>query len=226
MEYPWSLIQGLAVTLLDLFSALSAPWRDVLIDLQDHFKDIERKITSESDWSQSLVPIPELIFSALEMTPSEVKVVIVGQDPYPSRTHGIGRAFAVPDTTEPLPGSLKNIFREKVSDVGGREPLPSLADWERSGVMLLNSVLTTRQGESGAHLNIGWQTITRRIIETVANEGAVGLLWGRNASRFSPLFADQVVMGTHPSPLSAHRGFFGSRPFSRVNKLLREPIDW
>ena len=216
----------MAVTLLDLFSSLPSPWKEHLVDLEETFDEISRRISTDRGWRDTLIPRPEQIFSALEIAPDKVQVVIVGQDPYPNRSYAMGRAFAVPDSTLTLPGSLRNILKEKIADVGGDLPSPSLKEWEMQGVMLLNSALTTRVGESGAHLNVGWDAVTRRVMECVAKNDAVGVLWGKSAAGFQSLFGARVIIGTHPSPLSAHRGFFGSKPFSRLNDLLRVPIDW
>lgn len=213
-------------TLLGLFERLPFFWRDLLFDLEGQFEVVERSITRIHDWKMRLVPSPELIFAALNRPPEEVKVLLVGQDPYPNQSHAIGRSFAVPENVVPLPGSLRNIIIEKMADVGGGAPPPTLESWESQGVMLLNTTLTTWHGESGAHLSIGWQVITRRIIEITASQGAVGLLWGKSAHRFESIFSGRAVTGVHPSPLSAYRGFFGSKPFSKINDLLGEPIEW
>lgn len=172
---------------------------------------------------------------ALQLTPlSEVEAVILGQDPYhgPGQAHGL--AFSVPEGVAPPP-SLRNIFRELEEDCGVEPPGHGcLESWARDGVLLLNTILTVRAGEAGSHADLGWQWFTDRVIESVVAERrrVVFLLWGNHAREKSPLVREPhaTIESTHPSPLSAHRGFFGSRPFSRANRLLeaadRDPIDW
>jgi uracil-DNA glycosylase len=151
-----------------------------------------------------------------------VKVIIVGQDPYPNISDAIGLSFAVPPRKTGLPGSLLNIQKEIMTDIGSTTTADGdLTKWASQGVMLLNRVLTVTAGESGSHSKLGWQEITEKIVAHCANLGAVGLLWGSSARELAHLFSeDCLVEGVHPSPLSAHRGFLGSKPFSRVNQLL------
>jgi len=161
-----------------------------------------------------------------------VKVIIVGQDPYPNISDAIGLSFAVPPRKTGLPGSLLNIQKEIMTDIGSTTTADGdLTKWASQGVMLLNRVLTVTAGESGSHSKLGWQQITEKIVAHCANLGAVGLLWGSSARELAHLFSeDCLVEGVHPSPLSAHRGFLGSKPFSRVNQLLenkgKTPIIW
>ena len=151
-----------------------------------------------------------------------MKVIIVGQDPYPNISDAIGLSFAVPARKTGLPGSLLNIQKEIMTDIGSTTTADGdLTKWTGQGVMLLNRVLTVTAGESGSHSKLGWQEITEKIVSHCANLGAVGLLWGLSARELAHLFKeDCLVEGVHPSPLSAHRGFLGSKPFSRVNQLL------
>jgi uracil-DNA glycosylase len=200
-------------------------WRNILDPLSF---DIDKILNSISD--QEIAPSADRIFAACELDLAEVKCVIVGQDPYPTRGNANGLAFSVNQNISPLPVSLRNIFTELVNDVGGTYPKSGdLSTWRDQGVLLLNRVLTTQIGESNAHVNIGWQQITVSIAKAAADVGAIGVLWGKSAQELSYLFTHRIE-GVHPSPLSAYRGFFGSKPFSRVNQDLErrgiEPIDW
>ncbi|WP_202079763.1 uracil-DNA glycosylase [Caldalkalibacillus salinus] len=187
---------------------------------------------------QSYPVYPDMydIYNALHYTPYEkVKVVILGQDPYhgPGQAHGL--SFSVqPDV--PLPPSLQNIYKELQADLGIETPAHGcLTSWAQQGVLLLNTVLTVRQGQPQSHRGIGWETFTNRVIETLSDrsEPIVFILWGRHAQQkkaFINTERHDIIESPHPSPFSANRGFFGSRPFSRVNHYLQEsgqePIDW
>ncbi len=165
----------------------------------------------------------------------QVRVLIVGQDPYPTPGHAVGLSFSVAPDVRPLPRSLENIFTEYGSDLG--LPKPSTGDltpWSAQGVMLLNRVLTVRPGNPASHRGKGWEAVTECAINALVARGTplVAILWGRDAQTLKPMLGDRVgvIESVHPSPLSASRGFFGSRPFSRSNALLTEmgaePIDW
>lgn len=164
------------------------------------------------------------ILAPLSTSLDEIKVVIVGQDPYPNAEYADGFAFSVQPEVSPFPASLINIFKELESDLG--TPMPAdgnLERWSRQGVLLINRTLTTIPGESHAHQRSGWMAITEAIIGVVASKGAVGILWGGNAQQMSEHFdSSRVIKSAHPSPLSAYRGFFGSKPFSQCNSILRE----
>jgi uracil-DNA glycosylase len=165
---------------------------------------------------------------------NEVRVLIVGQDPYPTPGHPIGLSFAVDRHVRPLPKSLQNIYRELHDDLG----IPpaehgDLSAWSRQGVMLLNRVLTVRAGASGSHRGMGWEAVTEHAIRSLVARDAplVAILWGRDAGTLRPMLGSTpVIASAHPSPLSAHNGFFGSKPFSRANALLEQagapPVDW
>jgi len=226
MGYPSSWDRILVATSPGLFESIPPSWRTLLRPLLTEINAIDHYLRKEEEAGFLISPRRDRIFAALELHPDQVRVVIVGQDPYPDLGYAVGRAFAVAEETHPLPGSLRNIFAERRSDVGGEDPSPSLLSWQEQGVLLLNRTLTTRAGESNAHSSIGWERITSHIVSHSANKGAVGLLWGKSAQSTQPLFGDRAVTGTHPSPLSAHRGFFGSRPFSKVNALLGDEIEW
>jgi uracil-DNA glycosylase len=168
------------------------------------------------------IPAIDRILAPLSTPVDEVKVVIVGQDPYPNAEYADGFAFSVQPEVRPFPASLIDIFKELESDLG--TPLPAdgnLERWSRQGVLLINRTLTTVPGESHAHQRSGWMVITEAIIREVASRGAVGILWGGNAQQMSDYFDDScVIKSAHPSPLSSYRGFFGSKPFSQCNEML------
>jgi uracil-DNA glycosylase len=200
-------------------------WKPVL----DPFSaDIARILASLQ--SSSIAPARDQIFSALEVPLSEVRCVIVGQDPYPTAGNAHGLAFSIPDEVRKIPASLQNIFKELHSDLGFEIPQSgNLEKWRDQGILLLNRILTTEVGRSNAHSNLGWQQITKSIAQAAANQDAVAILWGKEAQILAPVFKESIT-SVHPSPLSAYRGFFGSKPFSKVNEALirigREPIDW
>jgi len=178
----------------------------------------------------AIAPAQVQIFAALEVPLSEVRCVIVGQDPYPTAGNAHGLAFSIPHDARKIPASLQNIFKELHSDLGLEIPQSgNLEKWRDQGVLLLNRILTTEVGRSNAHSNLGWQVITKSIAEAAGDQNAVAILWGKEAQALAPVFKDSIT-SVHPSPLSAYRGFFGSKPFSKVNEALirigREPIDW
>jgi uracil-DNA glycosylase len=164
----------------------------------------------------------------------EVRVLIVGQDPYPTPGHPVGLSFSVAPDVQPVPRSLQNIYRELRDDLG--VPIPANGDltpWTKQGVLLLNRVLTVQPGKSGSHAGKGWERVTDQAVRALAarDQPLVAILWGRQAQSLEPLLSDAVCLkSVHPSPLSASGGFFGSRPFSRANALLvehgGEPVDW
>jgi uracil-DNA glycosylase len=208
---------------VDLISLLPKPWHQ-FVDL-DLLTQISKNLTS------SFIPEQQSIFRALQIPPDQVKVVIVGQDPYPNLKHAMGLAFSIPPGVAPLPKTLKNIFTELNSDLAIERSNGDLSDWANQGVLLLNKSLTVEPGKSNSHSNLGWQDFTERIIQFPANNGALAILWGNEAQKVSNLFANEDVFeSAHPSPLSAYRGFFGSKPFSKVNNRLIEkgliPIKW
>ena len=184
------------------------------------FKDAAVILENISDYS----PSSQLVFRVFEQSPDQVRVVLVGQDPYPTSGDATGLAFSV-NRDFNLPKSLQNLFKELLSDLGILRSQGDLSDWQAQGVFLINRVLTVPIGKADGHKNIGWEKFTETIIKYLAKEGAVGLLLGKNAQALAPYF-DKKVLAPHPSPLSAHRGFFGSKIFSSVNALLNEPIKW
>ncbi len=182
-----------------------------------------------------MLPAASDVFNALRpQGPDGVKVVILGQDPYPTPGHANGLAFSVRPDVAPLPRSLANIFRELEADLGARPATGDLSFWARQGVLLLNTVLTVPAGEAGGHRGLGWERLTGEILRRLDERPRAFLLWGRDAARLADrhlVHGHHLRIETpHPSPLSARRGFFGARPFSRVNRWLAErgdrPIDW
>jgi len=218
----------------DLWNLVPEPWQSHLDDCRDDLAVINSDLSAAQVSGKIIVPAWDNIFAALTLSPEQIKVVILGQDPYPNADHGIGLAFAVPNQTKPVPGSLRNILKEVEADIG-RAPRTSadLAHWVDQGVLLLNTTLTTVHSTSNAHAKLPWDHVVDRILNAVlvANPKVVAVLWGIAAQSFAPHFSiDRVVSSAHPSPLSAHRGFFGSKPFSKTSEMLRldhkEGIDW
>jgi uracil-DNA glycosylase len=205
-----------------LSSLVPDHWKEILQDYNSKIDELGTKLQKKADQGERILPDKKHLFRALELKPEQVKVIIVGQDPYPNISDAIGLSFAVPARKTGLPGSLLNIQKEIMTDIGSTTTADGdLTKWASQGVMLLNRVLTVTAGESGSHSKLGWQEITEKIVAHCANLGAVGLLWGSSARELAHLFSeDCLVEGVHPSPLSAHRGFLGSKPFSRVNQLL------
>jgi uracil-DNA glycosylase len=192
---------------------------------------IEAALAQES---RTILPPKEQRFQALELTPPDaVKVIILGQDPYPTPGHAHGLAFSVTQGTTPLPRSLNNIFKELQADLGVTPQNGDLRGWAKQGVLLLNTALTVPSGDAGAHAGLGWQHLTEEVLHEVSRRPTAFILWGRHAQRLRGHIRPGphiVIESVHPSPLSARRGFFGSRPFSRVNAWLegcgKDPIDW
>jgi len=191
-------------------------------------------LRAERESGRGYLPPGEQVLRAFAQPMDDVRVLIVGQDPYPSPGHAVGLAFSVPANVHPIPRSLQNIFQELESDLGVRPPRNgNISGWADRGVLLLNRVLTVGPSGSGSHRGRGWETVTAQAISalTARENPLVAILWGREAQALAPSLGEvPVIMSPHPSPLSARTGFFGSRPFSQANDLLRqqgaEPIDW
>lgn len=216
-------VVGSSLVPADLLSHLPKQWHQI-VDLK-LLKEISAKLSSE------YIPAAIDIFAALKLSPSDVKVVIVGQDPYPNPLHAMGLAFSVRESVSTLPASLKNIFTELESDLGIKPSNGDLSRWVSQGVLLLNRALTVKPGEPASHSKIGWHEFTEAIISNVAKSGAIGVLWGNDAQTLAKYFSkDNLFTAPHPSPLSVYRGFYGSKPFSKVNNRLVEkgltPIKW
>jgi len=214
---------------------LVAPdWAEALAPVDDRITAMGRFLRAELAAGHGYLPHGDHVFRAFSRPMADVKVLVVGQDPYPTPGHPVGLSFSVAADVRPLPPSLVNIYRELGEDVGG--PPPSTGDltpWFERGVMLLNRVLTVRPGASASHRGRGWEEVTEQAIRALVTRGGplAAILWGRDAQSLKPLLAPVPwVESVHPSPLSASRGFFGSRPFSRVNTLLEQqggtPVDW
>ena len=210
-------------------------WAPALAPLQQEFTEIGGFLRAESAAGRPWAPAGPNILRAFDQPLDDVRVLIVGQDPYPTPGHAVGLSFSVAPDVRPLPRSLQNIFRELHDDLGLPSPASGdLSPWTQHGVLLLNRVLTVRVGEPGSHRGIGWEAITAAAIDAlVARPDAplVAILWGRDAQSLAPSLPDvPVIASAHPSPMSADRGFFGSRPFSRANAELEElgadGVDW
>lgn len=197
-------------------------------------RQMENFLEAEEASGRGFLPAPERVLRAFSSPFSAVRVLIVGQDPYPTPGHPVGLSFAVERDVRPLPRSLTNIFRELRDDLGVTPPSHGdLSAWEEQGVLLLNRVLSVRPVAAGSHRGRGWETVTAHAIQALAARNAplVAVLWGKDAQSVVPMLGDVPhIDSPHPSPLSASRGFFGSRPFSRVDAALTlqgaTPIRW
>ena len=209
-------------------------WAQALAPVESTLTELGDFLRAEVDAGRGYLPSGTHILRAFEQPLDDVRVLIVGQDPYPTPGHPIGLSFAVAPAVRPIPRSLVNIFSELQSDVGVPAPTSGdLTPWAERGVLLLNRVLTVRPGAPASHRGNGWEEVTDCAIDALVARGGplVALLWGRDARSLKPrLNSIPLVESAHPSPLSARTGFFGSRPFSQVNDLLAqqgaEPLDW
>jgi uracil-DNA glycosylase len=209
-------------------------WADALAPVADDIARMGDFLRAETAAGHGYLPAGDRVLRAFSAPLAEVRVLIVGQDPYPTPGHPIGLSFAVEEHVRPLPRSLQNIYRELRDDLGV-EPPPhgDLGAWSRNGVMLLNRVLTVRPGAPASHRGKGWERVTDHAIRVLVDRDAplVAILWGRDAQSLRPMLGETPsIESVHPSPLSASRGFFGSKPFSRANALLERqgaaPVDW
>lgn len=209
-------------------------WPAALEPVADDIAAMGDFLRAEQAAGRRFLPRGEHVFAALRMPFDQVRVLVVGQDPYPTPGHPIGLAFAVAPDVRPLPKSLQNIFDEYVDDLDLPHPTTGdLTPWVEQGVLLLNRSLTVRPHAPASHRDEGWERVTDHITDALVRRGRplVAILWGRQAQSVQPrLDGTPAITSPHPSPLSAHRGFFGSRPFSRANQLLveqgAEPVDW
>lgn len=191
-------------------------------------------LRQEIEAGHTYLPHGNDVLRAFTLPLADVRVLIIGQDPYPTPGHPVGLSFSVDRSVRPLPGSLRNIYQELQSDLGLQPAAHGdLSHWFDQGVLLLNRVLTVRPGTPASHRGKGWEDVTARAVEALAQRGGplVAILWGRDAQTARALLGDvPVIASAHPSPLSARNGFFGSKPFSTANRLLEEqgakPIDW
>lgn len=213
---------------------IDAGWARALEPVAPDVAALGERLRAEVAEGRRYLPAGDDVLRAFRRPLADVRVLIVGQDPYPTPGHPIGLSFAVDRHVRPLPRSLTNIYRELADDLGiPPAPHGDLSAWSDQGVMLLNRVLTVTPGEPGSHRGWGWEKVTEHAIRTLVDRGGalVAILWGRDAASLRPLLGDTpIIASAHPSPLSASRGFFGSRPFSRANDLLRDqgaaPVDW
>ena len=212
-------------------------WNEILADemQKDYYQELQVFVQKRRA-EVRVFPEEKNVFNALELTPFEsVKVVILGQDPY----HGLGQAHGLSFSVQkgiPLPPSLKNIYKELQEDIGGEFPTEGdLSHWAKQGVLLLNTVLTVEEGNANSHKGKGWERLTNRLIESLneLKHPVIFILWGKPAQDKEKLITNPnhiILKAPHPSPLSAYRGFFGSKPFSRVNDILiqqgQTPIRW
>ena len=210
-------------------SGIDQSWHQVLAPLEHRITFILEKLKNES-----FLPDEKLIFRALLLPADQVKAIILGQDPYPTPGMAEGLAFSVPETVEVLPPSLRNIFSEYQDDLSLARPTSGdLSQWGKQGVLLLNQILTVAPGQPLSHKDLGWQQVTDAVLAMLSRQGSPIICWDNRAYRAAVragFAGDQILASPHPSPLSAYRGFFGSKPFSRTNDYLREqdiePIDW
>jgi uracil-DNA glycosylase len=223
------------MTARPLEELVEAGWAKALAPVAPVIADMGAFLRAELAAGRRYLPPGPNVLRAFQQSFDDVRVLIVGQDPYPTPGHAVGLSFSVSPQTRPVPRSLANIFREYSEDLG--YPTPSTGDltpWAEQGVLLLNRVLTVEPGNPGSHRDKGWEKVTDQAIRALADREAqplVAILWGRDARNLAPLLGDvPCIESAHPSPMSADRGFFGSRPFSRANALLEElggePVDW
>jgi uracil-DNA glycosylase len=218
----------------DLSDLMAPDWADALAPVADDIAAAGRFLREEIAAGRSYLPAGDRILRAFAEPMADIRVLITGQDPYPTPGHPVGLSFSVARDVRPLPGSLVNIFKELEADLG-IEPCPhgDLTAWAQQGVLLLNRVLTVRAGAPASHRGHGWEAVTEQAIRALVarRKPLVAVLWGRHAQSLKPMLdSTPTIESAHPSPLSASRGFFGSRPFSRANALLEQqgaaPVDW
>jgi uracil-DNA glycosylase len=226
----------MAKTLIELAAVgeLDAGWAQALQPVASDIAAMGDWLRGEVASGRHYLPAGANVLRAFRYPLADVRVLIVGQDPYPTPGHPIGLSFAVERDVRPIPRSLQNIYRELRDDLGVQPPVHGdLTAWSEHGIMLLNRVLTVRPGAAGSHRGVGWERVTEHAIRALVTRGTplVAILWGRDAAGLRPLLGQTpVITSPHPSPLSADRGFFGSKPFSRANELLARqgvaPVDW
>jgi uracil-DNA glycosylase len=217
-----------------LAELVEAGWAEALEPVADQIAAMGEYLRAELAAGRGYLPAGDDVLRAFQRPFADVKVLVMGQDPYPTPGHPVGLSFSVAPHVRPLPRSLQNIFREMEADLGLPAPTSGdLSPWCDQGVLMLNRVLTVSPGTPGSHRSRGWETVTAQAIRALVarRRPLVALLWGRDAQSVRDLLGDTPrVESVHPSPMSADRGFFGSRPFSRVNQLLTaqgaQPVDW
>lgn len=233
-------VKGMEPIRKPLSEIMDPSWATALEPVEGDIRRMGDFLRAEHASHHPTLPSSNNIFRAFQLPLDQVKVLIVGQDPYPTPGHPVGLSFCVAPDVDPIPASLRNIYQEMMDDLG--LPRPSNGDltpWVVQGVMLLNRSLTVRSGAPNSHQGKGWEKITEQAIKALNSRRdesgrplpLVAILWGRNAKSLESLLTNaKIIKSPHPSPLSASRGFFGSRPFSRTNAYLEEmgtsPIDW
>ena len=213
---------------------IDAGWARALEPVAPDIAALGERLRAEVAAGRGYLPAGDRVLRAFQRPLDDVKVLIVGQDPYPTPGHPIGLSFAVEHDVRPVPRSLQNIYKELASDLDTPPAAHGdLSAWADQGIMLLNRVLTVAPGASGSHRGWGWEKVTEHAIRALAarDQPLVAILWGRDAANLRPLLgATPIIESPHPSPLSASRGFFGSKPFSRANEMLEragtQPVDW
>jgi uracil-DNA glycosylase len=223
-------------TLADLVDRglMAADWAEGLAPVEDDIARLGDFLRSELAAGRGYLPSGDRVLRAFSRPLADVRVLVVGQDPYPTPGHAVGLSFSVEPDVRPLPKSLVNIYKELVADLEvGMPSTGDLTPWADRGVLLLNRVLTVQPGLAASHRGRGWERVTQRAIEVLVARGGpcAAILWGRDAQTLRPMLGQVPwVESPHPSPLSASRGFFGSRPFSKVDALLErqggQPVDW
>jgi uracil-DNA glycosylase len=219
-----------------LSESVEAGWAEALEPVAETIAAMGDFLRAEVAEGRTYLPSGKNVLRAFQQPFEQVRVLVVGQDPYPTPGHAVGLSFSVAPVGRPLPKSLQNIYREYTEDLGLPAPTSGdLTPWADQGVLLLNRVLTVAPGAPGSHRNKGWEKVTEQAITALVeriDQPLVAILWGRDARSLTPLLGEDVptVESAHPSPMSAAGGFFGSRPFSRVNEFLEElgdePVDW
>ena len=217
-----------------LADLVDSGWAEALAPVEDDVHRLGEWLREETAAGRPYLPAGAAVLRAFEDPFDAVKVLVIGQDPYPTPGHPIGLSFAVDPGVRPVPRSLANIYRELHDDLGVTPPQHGdLRPWSERGVLLLNRVLTVAPGDAGSHRGKGWERVTEQAVRALVarDRPLVAVLWGAQAGSVKPFLGDTpVVASAHPSPLSASRGFFGSRPFSQVNAMLADqgadPVDW
>jgi uracil-DNA glycosylase len=224
----------LTVPVRPLSELVEPGWAAALAPVAEQIAAMGEFLRAELAAGRTYLPAGPNVLRAFTQPFADVRVLIVGQDPYPTPGHPVGLSFSVERDVRPIPRSLQNIYRELRTDLGVATPEHGdLTAWAQHGVLLLNRVLTVRPGASAAHRGVGWEAVTDQAIRALVARGTplVAILWGRDAQTLRPMLGPTpCIESAHPSPMSADRGFFGSRPFSRANALLTEqgaePVDW
>lgn len=217
-----------------ILATIHPSWRTILTDggAEPALDTVVHHVAQRILDGEQVQPAPENILRALSHPADDTRVLILGQDPYPTPGHAVGLSFSSAPQTRPLPKSLQNIYTEYQDDLGHDRPQSAdLTPWTDNGVMLLNRVLTVSEGQAGSHRGLGWEAVTEAVVNHLATRPIAAILWGKQAQEVADVIGrDRCVLSPHPSPLSAYRGFFGSHPFTRANGILEAQgvaaVDW